>query len=269
MQRVPTPLILLALAASACAGPDVEPTIAIRSPAQEAVLAGYANIGAVFSVEDDSDEPVAVTYIVDELDPVTVTGDGCSRGCQITAQIPTEDLESGEHTITASVQDSNGNEVSVDEPVTFSVHDIPYVSSIAVRDTQEGGLNGPNMEVEVHLLDDDTAEWLGCAPMDEVQQDDVQYEGLVVPFIRNEAGDPVLFEDIGFEIVRVVVIESDNNEHCPIWPALTEELESDVDDLYGISVPIDLSLLFSGPVDVAVPNTTGLRIERGRPLNAD
>ncbi len=253
----------------ACTGPDVEPTLEIRSPAQDATLAGFANIGAVFSVEDDSDEPVAVTYILDEGDPVTVTGENCSRGCSVTAQIPTEDLDNGLHTITASVTDINGNEVSVDTPVEFAVHDIPYVSSIAVLDTQEGGLNGPNMEVEVHLLDDDTAEWLGCAPLEEVQQDDVQYDGLVVPFIRNEAGERVLFEDIGLEIVRVVVIESDNNEHCPIWPALTEELESDVDDLYGISPPLDLSLLFSGPVDVAVPNTTGLRLERGRPLNTE
>ncbi|MEZ4318361.1 MAG: hypothetical protein R3F61_12695 [Myxococcota bacterium] len=249
-----------------CAGPDVAPTLLIRSPGPETELAGYATVNAVFAVEDDRNDPVSIEFFVDDGDTMTVTGDDCARGCTITASIPGTDLEDGMHTLTATVTDAGGQSSETIGPVEFFVHDIPFVSSIAVLDSQEGGLNGPNLEVEVHLLDDDTAQWLGCAPLEEVQQDDVQYDGLAVPFIANESGALVHFLDIGFEVVRVVVIESDNDEHCPIWPALTETLESDVDDLYGISPPIDLSLLFSGPIHPSVANVTGLTIERGRPF---
>ncbi|MCB9679025.1 MAG: hypothetical protein H6737_28245 [Alphaproteobacteria bacterium] len=257
---------LLALALAGCAGPDIVPTIDIRSPADASVLAGYATIGAVFAVEDDRNDPVLVEYQVDDREIVEVEGDNCARGCRVTTPIPTVELDDGEHTITARVTDVRGNESEWTEPVPFTVFDIPYVTSLAVLDSQESGLNGPDIEVEVHILHDETAEWLGCAAMEEVQQDDVLYEGLSVPFLANEAGDLVAFRDIGFEVVRFVVIESDNNEHCPIWPALTDTLESDVDDLYGISPPIDLSLLFSGPIQPSVPNTTGLGIDRGRPF---
>jgi len=260
-------LLPIALLAVACTGPDTAPTIIIRSPANESIAAGVATISALFSVEDDSNDTVEVEFSIDEGEPVVVTGEDCARGCAITTAIPTEELAEDLHTMTARVTDFGGQSTDA-EPVEFSIFDIPYVRSLAVLDSQESGLNGPGLEVEVHLLDDETAQWLGCAPMTEVQQDGVLYEDLAVPFLANEAGDLLLYKDISFNVVRVVVIESDNNEHCPVWPALTPELKSDVDDLYGISPPVDLSLLFSGTVEPSVLNTTGLSIGKGRPIGA-
>lgn len=247
-----------------CVSADVAPTVRILSPVDGQVFAGFASVPVRFAVDDDQ-ASVTVEVSVDGELVATVVGSGCNRGCVVSAVVPAEDLAEGEHEITAVAEDLNGRTTDA-EPARFEVRDVPYVHSIAVNEDMEGPLDGPGLEVEVHLLHDATAVWTGCAPLFDVQQAGVLHEDLNAVFLANEAGDPVLFTDIGLEVFRVVVIESDGGQHCPIWPALTETLESDVDGLYGISPPIDFSLLYSGPIRPTVSGVTGLEIRRGRPF---
>lgn len=261
---------LLPMLAVACGRPDMVPTIEIRSPAEEAELDGYAFIDVRVAVEDESNQPVTIEYFIDGESAGTAEGDGCRGGCQVNGFASTEGFEDGHHVLTASVTDSRGNTVTVpdEEGVVFFVYDVPYIDTIAVHNTEEGGLNGPDMEVEVHILDEDTALYRGCAALTEVQEDDLPYEDLDKPFVYNTDGALLRYADIAFTPVRIVVIESDSGRHCPEWPELTELYETDVDQRYGITPSQDLSVLFNNE-EIVLSNAdfSGLVLKKGRPIN--
>lgn len=261
---------LLPMLVVACGRPDMIPTIEIRSPADEAEADGMANLDVRVAVEDESNKPVTVEFFIDGESAGTIEGDGCRNGCQINGYASTEGFEDGEHVLTATVTDVNGNTSTMEdeEGVRFTVYDVPYVDTIAVHETNEGVLDGPDVEVEVHILDEESNLYRGCAALDEVQEDDLPYEELDKPFVYNTDGALLRFADIAFTPVRVVVIESDNGDHCPEWPELTELFTDDRDEIYGLSQTQDLSVLFNAEeVVIAADDFSGLVLKKGRPLN--
>ena len=67
-----------------------------------------------------------------------------------------------------------------------------------------------------------------------------------------------------------MVIESDGGDHCPLVPDLTDLLEDDVDQVYGVSVTQDLSVLFNNEsLVISNRDFNGLVVTKGRPVNAD
>lgn len=256
----------------ACGRPDVAPTLEIRSPSAESEFDGYANLDVRVAVEDERNDPVEVEFFIDGELVGSAEGEKCKGGCQVNGLASTLDFADGEHLLTAAVTDSNGTrtELTDEEGVLFEIWDVPYVDTIAVHNSQEAGLNGPDIEVEVHVLDEESALYRGCAALEDIEEDDLPYEELGAPFVYNTEGAMLRFADIAFTPVRMVVIESDNGDHCPEWPEITDLLDDDVDEVYGVSQTVDLSLLFNDE-EVTITNAdfSGLVVKKGRPVNAD
>lgn len=268
--RTLLPLSLVALVA--CGRPDTPPTLEIRSPTADMEYDGYARFDVRLAIEDESNDPVEVEVLIDGELAGTAEGEKCRNGCSVEVSASTEGVMDGHHLLTAAVTDSNGNRVEIleEDAVVFSVFDVPYVDTLAVTNTRENLLDGPDIEVEVHILDDESALYRGCAALPIVQEDDLPYEDLAAPFVYTAAGGVLRYMDIAFTPVRFVVIESDGGEHCPSVPDLTDLLEDDVDQVYGVSVSQDLSVLFNNEsLVISNRDFNGLAIKKGRPVNAD
>ena len=261
-------LTWMLLALTACFGPDVNPTIAIRSPNSNTDLAGYGTIEVRSSIEDERNGELITEVFVDGEPAGETTAEGCRGGCSVAVQISTAELDVGTHLLEARVTDPGGKQGEA-EPVEFVVADVPYVDQIAVHNVHEGLLDGTELEVEVHLLDDHTNQYVGCASLPKVQQPDLPYEDLKTPFVYTSEGAVLLWETVQLSTIRVVVIESDGGDHCPSWPALTDLLETDVDDRLGVTGPVDFSVLFNDDLNLASEDFSDLVLKRGRPLGKE
>ena len=136
-------------------------------------------------------------------------------------------------------------------------------AAIEVTNSQEGGFNGPDLEVEVHIEDIDGV-WRGCASVPEVQADDREFRGLHAPFVADESLEPIRWDDVLDLPLRMVVVESDSGLHCPIPYDIDDTFLEDDDDLYGVG-PIFDAVDAAGGIEQTFDDVTGLAFERGRP----
>jgi hypothetical protein len=248
---------------------DEPPEIWLSSPSDGAVFGGTTTLDVEFGGYDDYgirtidvllDDEVVHT---EELEAPTEEYESVSG----VVQISIAEIAEGAHTLTLQATDLGENVVDLETPVNFELYDIPYITKIEVSNTQEGGFNGPLIEVEVHILDVATDSLIGCAGentgLGGVENDNQVYD--VSAHFVNYSGGLMIFPDLAERDIQFVGIESDAGSHCPTPADLTDELTSDDDDLYGVSRTISASEFLETEVQVPVGDMRTLRVAKGRP----
>ncbi len=257
---------------AACTPDRTPPVVTIDTPDDFEDVGGYRIVQVDVRVVDDRKAPVDIEILADGVLVGSSTVDDCREPCAVGVDAFVGDLPEGiaELEVRAFDAAGNGGDLSNDTVEVF-LADVPFVDEIAVHDSEEGGFNGPNIEVEVHL-EDETGLWWGCAALESVDADDRTYRGLNAPFVFDDRLLPLHWSEVIDAPMRLVVVESDQGLHCPIPADLVEQDLDDDDDLYGRTGLFefqDLSLGQPDPalVDVDTPaGFTDLVMERGRPF---
>jgi hypothetical protein len=108
------------------------------------------------------------------------------------------------------------------------------------------------LEVEVHLFDADTAEYLGCSGQDQglrdVDASDLDY-AVDAHFVDPGGVHRVSPDDLVGRAVEIQVIE-DDQDPCPVQPGAQDDVIGISDPIDGASIGPDLPLAFDRVVSL-------------------
>ncbi|WP_437562815.1 hypothetical protein [Sorangium sp. So ce542] len=238
-----------ALAVLLCGACDADvdpPTVQLNVP-EGGEIVGVAEYAISVSVADESD----IASIVLSVDGVPIggprpPGTDCDGACALTHPWNTMDFAEGEHTVVAIVADEEGN-VGRDS-ASIHVRDGVFVQEIQISNQPDDGVFGGGLDVEVHLRDAQSDQFLGCAGdadgMVSVINDDERFT-VAARFQRANVGGPLPFAEIADSDILMRVVE-DDADACPAPDSGSVDTNDNDDDLVGVSASIDAATLRSG-----------------------
>ena len=236
---------------------DDMPTGELLGPDDGAQFDGVGFVELELELVDRSPLELDIQIDGDVISTQTVgDDDGCALGCSVTYTWDNRDVAAGAHDIEVIASDPLGHALSWSTQVSLA--DVPYISDIGV--TGEDDFFG-TLEVEAHLIDGSTGEWLGCSGegsgLREVDGNDVVYP-VAAWFERPDT--PILtLDSLGQRQLRVRVIEDDNGP-CP-GPEVAE------DDFIGESASFSSAQIDSLDA-LSFGNVIHLELATGRPFKA-
>ena len=263
--------LLVVAAGTGCTPDRTAPLVTIDTPDAFEDVGGFRIVQVDVRVSDDRRAPVDLEVFAAGQLVGAATAEDCREPCAVGVDAFVADLPEGLAELEVRAVDAagNGGEVSSDTVEVF-LADVPYVDEIMVHNSEEGGFNGPNLEVEVHL-EDALGLWWGCAALESVDVDDRSFRGLNAPFVFDERLLPLHWSEVTGAPMRLLVVESDQGLHCPIPADLVEQELDDDDDLYGRTGLFEFQDLALGTADPALtelddtPGFSDLVVDRGRP----
>ena len=226
------------------------PSVTLLNPdSSDQLGVGVINVAATFT---DRSALTAELRVDGVVVPATLTGE-CRAGCMVTYAWDTTGLD-GTHDLDLSATDPFGRVATT--ATTVELGDIPYASSIEITGESDGF---GALEVEVHLFDADTNEFLGCSGqssgLEGVDSSNVRYD--VVAWFIDASSAMVPASALAGRNVRVEVTEDDN------FPCPGSNLGED--DLVGISAPVPASDLAT-LAPLAFGRVVYLALSAGRPF---
>lgn len=232
------------------------PTL-VLTPADNSNMTGAGDITVSFSMLDRSQ--LDVEFRIDgELAPgvPTRTQGTCGLGCSIGYEWSTFAVAEGEHELSVTAVDAFGREVTATSLVLIG--DIAYVSSIEVTNEFDGA---DRLEVEVHLFDATTNEFLGCAGevngLEAVDGNNINYP-VLAPFFHEARNGSVPLSELTSRSLKLWVVEDDGFPPCPGPPA-------GGDDTIGMSAPFAGANLGSMG-SMSFGSVVNLTLNTGRPF---
>lgn len=185
-----------------------------------------------------------------------VEADDCRYGCEPTWLWHTETLPAGPHTVRTILTDGHGRRS--ESTRTVDLGDIFHVSSIEVTNEYD---SGSFLDIEVHLFDAATSEFLGCAGEDQgleqVDANDIAYN--IDAILVTATGDYVN-PDTFTGSVQLEVWEDD------VSPCTSPANSNIGDDFLGRSQPMTLAEWRAQTEPLAFGLVPGIQVELGRPL---
>jgi hypothetical protein len=155
----------------------------------------------------------------------------------------TRDFEDGEYTLIARAFDRAGH--SATDTVEIQLAHTLVISEIEVTDVKDQGSADNPLEVEIHLFEQSTNRFLGCAGrssgLQSVRRSDSLYH--VSAYFRTSRA-PVVFSDIAAHEVFLAGFE-DDLDPCPDPPRTSGFIR---DDSLGVSQPFSAATLESEPL---------------------
>ncbi|HUQ05031.1 MAG TPA: hypothetical protein VM261_21155 [Kofleriaceae bacterium] len=174
---------------------------------------------------------ISATLSIDGAVVLPATYLDCLAGCTMTHAWNTASLAAGVHTLSVTASDSVGHTTTTSQEVIIA--DIPYISQINVREDDGFG----TLEVEVHLYDASTDQWLGCSGdefgLANVATGDTLYN--VQAWFVDANSRPLGVDQLAGRQLRVRVTEDDFAE-CPARPSSDDDEIADWEPISAASL---------------------------------
>jgi hypothetical protein len=192
------------------------PQIIFQRPTGEA--RGAASVAIQISITDRGPAPIAAALSIDGAQVQSTTYQDCINGCTMTRTWDTSSLAAGTHTLSVTSSDMTGHTTTATQDVIIS--DIPMITQINV--IEDDGIG--TLEVEVHLYDSATDQWLGCSG-DDFGLANVAYGNTlynVNAYFVDANRRPLGVDQLAGRQLRIRVTEDDLAE-CPARPDTSDD----------------------------------------------
>jgi hypothetical protein len=214
---------------------------------------GAHTVAIEVRVVDRGPGPITTSLAIDNVVVISPSFPDCRFGCTLTRTWDTATLPAGVHPLRAVATDAAAR--STTRQLDVTIGDIPYVSQISVTGESDFGA----LEVEVHIRDAATSQWLGCTGMSQgmenVDSNNTTYT--VVGWFSDATSRTIGIEQLAGRSLRLEVSEDDDN-NCP-------GTNGGGDDPIGSSGPIPAANLAT--LNTAFGNVLTLSTLHGRPLS--
>jgi hypothetical protein len=220
------------------------PQILFVRPTTESRGAATTSIRA--TIIDRGPGGMNATLSIDGTAVQSATFADCISGCTMTRVWDTSTIAAGVHTLSITATDGAGHTTTTQQSVTIA--DIPYVSQINV--VEDDGIGA--LEIEVHLYDAATSEWLGCSGqshgLQNVDNSNVLYT--VNGWFSDALDRPVGVDQLAGRQLRIRVIEDDLNP-CPFAPGSADDMVGESGIINAASLP-NLSTSFGDTLQLTM-----------------